>query len=172
MKLKKILAGCLALSMITAGMPMLTVHANYQQSFYYDKDTFTQQYPLYEGPGADAANQPVYLSDATVSNMMQAIQDADKENGDSYWLDRMLGREGAIPDFSTSSDVLYSRGRGLYMRSHNASSLGFVGDMSYGDSLYLTSNKGYAIELEGNSVKEGVAPYEFTMPFNQCVHRQ
>ena len=122
MKLKKILAGCLALSMVTAGMPMLTVNANYQQSFYYDKDTFTQQYPLYEGPGADAADQPVYLSDATVSNVMQAIQDADKENGDSYWLDRMLGREGAIPDFSTSSDVLYSRGRGLYMRSHNASS--------------------------------------------------
>ena len=157
MKLKKILAGCLALSMVTAGMPMLTVNANYQQSFYYDKDTFTQQYPLYECPGADAADQPVYLSDATVSNMMQAIQDADKENGDSYWLDRMLGREGAIPDFSTSSDVLYSRGRGLYMRSHNASSLGFVGDMSYGDSLYLTSNKGYAIELEGNSVREDVA---------------
>lgn len=158
MKLKKVLAGCLAVTVVTASLPAMSVSANYQQQFYYDKDTFTQKYPQYTGPSAADANQPVDYSNVTVSNMMQAIQDADKANGgNSYWLDRMLGRQGSIPDFSSSSDVLYSRGRALYMRSHSASSLGFVGDMSYGDSMYLTSNKGYAIELSGNSVRETVS---------------
>jgi len=149
MRLKRFLSVLITAALIFSVIPM-NVSANYEEDFYYDRRTFNQAYPMFTG---EVAKEPVDFSAVTVSEMLQTIQDADKATGENkYWLDKLLVNEGPIPDFSTGEDILFSRGRGLYMRSHTASALGFVGDISYGDSLYV--GEGYRISLEGKRVSE------------------
>ena len=55
-------------------------------------------------------------------NMLQAIYDADvAAGGTSYWFDRILAR----PFLSNSDSALMTRGRALYMYTHNPRVLGF-----------------------------------------------
>ena len=55
-------------------------------------------------------------------NMLQAIYDADvAAGGTSYWFDRILAR----PFLSNSDSALMTRGRALYMYTHNPRTLGF-----------------------------------------------
>jgi hypothetical protein len=56
-------------------------------------------------------------------NMLQAIYDADvAAGGTSYWFDRIMAR----PYLSSSDSALLTRGRALYMYTHNPGVLGFA----------------------------------------------
>ncbi|HKE63555.1 MAG TPA: LamG-like jellyroll fold domain-containing protein [Micromonosporaceae bacterium] len=66
-------------------------------------------------PDEPAANDPSH-------SMLQAIYDADiAAGGTSYWFDRILAR----PFLSNSDSTLMTRGRALYMYTHNPRTLGF-----------------------------------------------
>ncbi len=55
-------------------------------------------------------------------SMLQAIYEADiKAGGTSYWFDRILAR----PFLSNADSTLMTRGRALYMYTHNPTMLGF-----------------------------------------------
>jgi len=55
-------------------------------------------------------------------NMLQAIYDADiAAGGTSFWFDRILAR----PFLSNGDSALMTRGRALYMYTHNARTIGF-----------------------------------------------
>ena len=58
----------------------------------------------------------------------EAIYDADvAAGGASFWFDRVLER----PFLSNQDSYLYTRGRALYMYTHNAAVLGFGGGYAY-----------------------------------------
>ncbi|MEN3304811.1 MAG: hypothetical protein V7603_1013 [Micromonosporaceae bacterium] len=86
-----------------------------------------------EPPGIDPG-EPAFTGSATPipaepagyqprGNMLRAIFDADvAAGGTSYWFDRILAR----PFLSTSDSALMTRGRALYMYTHNPRVLGFA----------------------------------------------
>src|SRR5262249_39288235 len=66
-------------------------------------------------PAVPAANDPS-------RSTLQSIYDADiAAGGTSYWFDRILAR----PFLSNSDSALMTRGRALYMYTHNPRTLGF-----------------------------------------------
>jgi hypothetical protein len=77
-------------------------------------------------PWAGAAN-PIPAEPAAFDpsqNQLQSILDADvAAGGSSYWFDRILAR----PFSSADSNSLMTRGRALYMYTHQPSTLGFAG---------------------------------------------
>jgi hypothetical protein len=79
-------------------------------------------------PFTGAAN-PIPAEPATFDpshSMLQAIFDADvAAGGESYWFDRILARP--FRDTSSGERSLMTRGRALYMYTHNPSVLGFAG---------------------------------------------
>lgn len=78
--------------------------------------------PTYAGTSAPIAAEPVGF-DADRS-MLERIYRADlAAGGESFWFDRMLERQAG----GSGGDSLYTRGRALYMYTHNAAVLGFAG---------------------------------------------
>jgi hypothetical protein len=77
--------------------------------------------PTFTGP-ADPVPAPPAAYDPSRS-MLQSIYNADiAAGGTSYWFDRILAR----PFLSNSDSTLMTRGRALYMYTHNPSVLGFA----------------------------------------------
>src|SRR5690349_1439804 len=81
-------------------------------------------FPTFSGPAIPAA--PVGY---TAGNMMQAIYNAEV-GGTDFWMDRMLARPGNDP----AGTWLMTRGRALYMKTHNPGTLGFSGQSAYWES--------------------------------------
>ena len=78
--------------------------------------------PTYAGTSAPIAQEPVGFDAA--SSMLERIYQADlAAGGESFWFDRMLERLAG----GSGGDSLYTRGRALYMYTHNAGVLGFGG---------------------------------------------
>jgi hypothetical protein len=78
--------------------------------------------PTYSASSAPIAVEPVGFAPA--SSMLERIYQADlAAGGESFWFDRMLER----PAGGAGGDSLYTRGRALYMYTHNAGVLGFAG---------------------------------------------
>jgi hypothetical protein len=80
--------------------------------------------PTFGGDADPIPDVPAAFDPTT--NMMAAIFGADATAGaDSYWFDRILER----PFLNTSSGerTLFTRGRALYMYTHEPAALGFVG---------------------------------------------
>ncbi|HEV2931103.1 MAG TPA: LamG domain-containing protein, partial [Propionibacteriaceae bacterium] len=66
--------------------------------------------------------EPAAFDPAT--NTLEAIFEADEAaGGDSYWIDRILER----PAGGSGGNTLYTKGRALFMYTHNANTLGFAG---------------------------------------------
>ncbi|MEU8236229.1 discoidin domain-containing protein [Actinoplanes sp. NPDC048967] len=82
-------------------------------------------YPGFSGPAIPAP--PVGLS---TGNTMAAIFDAES-GGTDYWMDRLLARPGNDP----AGTWLMSRGRALFMKTHNPGTLGFGGQVAYWESI-------------------------------------
>ena len=78
--------------------------------------------PTYASSSAPIAGVPVGFDPA--SSMLERIYRADLQaGGESFWFDRMLERQAAGSD----DTALFTRGRALYMYTHNPAVLGFAG---------------------------------------------
>jgi hypothetical protein len=78
--------------------------------------------PTYASSSAPIAVEPVGFDPA--SSMLERIYRADLQaGGESFWFDRMLERP-AVP---SDGNALFTRGRALYMYTHNPNVLGFAG---------------------------------------------
>ncbi|MGH3387277.1 MAG: hypothetical protein ACRDOO_00185, partial [Actinomadura sp.] len=80
--------------------------------------------PPFRGLENPVPDEPVAFDPA--KNTLKAIFDADvAAGGTSYWFDRILARP--FLDHDDEEDVLFSRGRALFMYTHDADVLGFAG---------------------------------------------
>jgi len=82
-------------------------------------------FPTFSGPAVP--QPPVGYS---TGNMMQTIYNAES-GGTDFWMDRLLARPGNDP----AGTWLMTRGRGLFMKTHNPGTLGFGGQV---DAFYAT----------------------------------
>jgi hypothetical protein len=79
--------------------------------------------PTYSGSSTPIAAEPVGFDPA--KSMLERIYQADlAAGGESFWFDRMLER---LAGGGAGGDTLFTRGRALYMYTHNAAVLGFAG---------------------------------------------
>ncbi|HZC71512.1 MAG TPA: hypothetical protein VE442_12525, partial [Jatrophihabitans sp.] len=109
-------------------------------------------------PAEPAAFDPTH-------SMLQSIFDADvAAGGTSYWFDRILARP--FRDNSSGERTLLTRGRALYMYTHNPSVLGFAGQGTganggggYAYRQPPTTNvvNLYTIALSGDALTEDTA---------------
>jgi hypothetical protein len=78
--------------------------------------------PTYASGSAPIAAEPVGFDPTT--SMLERIYQADvAAGGESFWFDRMLER----PAGGNGGNTLYTKGRALYMYTHNPAVLGFAG---------------------------------------------
>jgi hypothetical protein len=101
-------------------------------------------YPTFSGPAVPAP--PVGYS---TGSTMQAIYDAES-SGTDFWMDRLLARPGNDP----AGTWLMTRGRGMYMYTHNPSVIGFGGNAAYWDNI--SSQNAYAIAVTPGTFTEQV----------------
>ncbi|MBY8854036.1 hypothetical protein K7G98_39735, partial [Saccharothrix sp. MB29] len=81
---------------------------------------------------------------------MRAIHDAES-GGTDFWVDRLLARPGNDP----AGPWLMTRGRGLFMYTHNPGVVGFGGSVAYWDDI--SSQNAYAITVGSGSLTEQVS---------------
>ena len=97
-------------------------------------------YPVFAG---DADPVPAEGTGYHVRNQLQAIFDADRAAGagrssdHDFWIDRMLARTGDQPGGSNgdANRYLFSRGRAVFMKTHEPGTLGFGGDVAYIETI-------------------------------------
>ncbi|WP_158848790.1 discoidin domain-containing protein [Saccharothrix deserti] len=102
-------------------------------------------YPTFNGPSVPAP--PVGYS---TGSTMKAIYDAES-GGTDFWVDRLLARPGNDP----AGTWLMTRGRGLYMNTHNPGVIGFGGNAAYWDNI--SSQNAYSIAVSPGSFSEQVS---------------
>ncbi|MEN3608601.1 discoidin domain-containing protein [Plantactinospora sp. ZYX-F-223] len=102
-------------------------------------------YPTFSGPAVPAP--PVGYS---TGNTMQAIYDAES-GGTDFWLDRLLARPGNDP----AGTWLMTRGRGMFMYTHNPSVIGFGGNAAYWDNI--SSQAAYTVAVTPGTFTEQVS---------------
>jgi hypothetical protein len=106
--------------------------------------------PTYSSASTPIAVEPVGF-DPTRS-MLERIYQADLDaGGESFWFDRMLERQAG----GSGGDSLFTRGRALYMYTHNPAVLGFAGrgtgaNAGGGGAAYRE-----AIQTGGNNCQAG-----------------
>ncbi|SDT24877.1 Ig-like domain-containing protein [Actinoplanes derwentensis] len=97
-------------------------------------------YPVFKG---DANPVPDDRTGYTPHNQLQAVFDADVAAGagsstdDDFWIDRMLARTGNQPGGSNgdANQYLFSRGKALFMKTHQPGVIGFGGEVAYIESI-------------------------------------
>ncbi len=97
-------------------------------------------YPVFTG-GADPV--PDERTGYHVRNQLQAVFDADlaagagSGTGDDFWFDRMLARTGNQPGGANgdANQYLFSRGRAVFMKTHQPGTVGFGGEVAYGEAI-------------------------------------
>ncbi len=117
---KRVIVECIAMSIVLVANFALTAGAAQARYTPGEPPGIDPGEPVFTGspspiPPEPAANDPS-------RRMLQAIYDADiAAGGTSYWFDRVLAR----PFLSNSDSTLMTRGRALYMYTHNPRTLGF-----------------------------------------------
>ncbi|MEU4407909.1 discoidin domain-containing protein [Streptosporangium sp. NPDC023963] len=102
-------------------------------------------FPTFNGPAIPAP--PVSY---TPGNMMRSIYDAES-SGTDFWMDRLLARTGNDP----AGTWLMSRGRAVFMKTHNPSVLGFGGQVAYWESI--SDNNAYTVAVTPGTFTEQVS---------------
>lgn len=106
--------------------------------------------PTYSGSSTPIAAEPVGFDAA--SSMLERIYRADLDaGGESFWFDRMLERLAG----GAGGDTLYTRGRALYMYTHNARVLGFAGQGTGANAAGGGAAYREAIQSGGNNCQAG-----------------
>ncbi|MEO6088692.1 MAG: hypothetical protein ABIQ18_36840, partial [Umezawaea sp.] len=103
-------------------------------------------YPTFSGPSIPAP--PVGYN---TGSTMKAIYDAESA-GTDFWMDRLLGRPGGG---DPAGALLMTRGRGLYMNTHDPAVIGFGGNAAYWDNI--SSQNAYAVTITPGSFAEQVS---------------
>ena len=99
-------------------------------------------FPTFSGPAVP--QPPVGF---TTGNMMQAIYNAES-GGTDFWMDRLLARPGSDP----AGTWLMTRGRGLFMKTHTPSTIGFGGQVAYFESI--SNQSAYSIAITPGTFTE------------------
>jgi hypothetical protein len=97
-------------------------------------------YPVFTG---NANPVPDERTGYHVRNQLQAVFDADVAAGagsgpdNEFWIDRMLARTGNLPGGSNgdANQYLFSRGRAVFMKTHQPGTLGFGGEVAYIETI-------------------------------------
>ncbi|WP_149202421.1 Ig-like domain-containing protein [Actinotalea subterranea] len=161
-----------ALSLLAAGMVTpLAAHAvpgaEVPQS--------TLGYPEFHGsdtpvPEVAAPYSPASSYLATVFEEDLAAG-AGSAPGQDFWVDRMLARSGPMFD-ATENLVAFTRGRAVFMKTHQPTQLGWAGDVAYWESLggggaftYSVSVDGAPVTLTEQASQRRQTPSYFTSVF-------
>jgi hypothetical protein len=102
-------------------------------------------FPTFTGPAIPAA--PVGY---TPGDMMKSIYDAES-SGTDFWMDRLLARSGNDP----AGPWLMSRGRAVFMKTHDPAVLGFGGHVAYWESI--NDQNAYSVAISPGTFTEQVA---------------
>ncbi len=122
--------------------------ADYEPGMPPDIDPGT---PSYGGSPAPVPPEPGTADPAR--SRLKTIYDADVEAGGSYWFDRVLER----PFLSNQDSYLYTRGRALYMYTHQRSLLGFGGGFAYRERPTTNNQNLFTVAVEGATLDEATA---------------
>jgi hypothetical protein len=124
-------------------------HARYQPGVPPEVDPGV---PVYTG-----SDRPVPAEPATFDpgrSMLGAIYDADMAaGGSSFWFDRLLER----PYLNPADSHLYTRGRALYMYTHNPGPLGFAGGYAYRERPTGANQDLYTVAVSDANLVEDTA---------------
>ncbi|MES4903345.1 MULTISPECIES: discoidin domain-containing protein [unclassified Streptomyces] len=102
-------------------------------------------FPTFSGPAIPAP--PVAY---TPGDMMRSIYDAES-SGTDFWMDRLLARSGNDP----AGSWLMSRGRAVFMKTHDPAVLGFGGHVAYWESI--SDKNAYSIAISPGTFTEQVS---------------
>ena len=108
-------------------------------------------------PVFTGSEQPVPAEPAAFEpgkSRLEAIYQADlAAGGTSFWIDRVLER----PFLSNQDSYLYTRGRALYMYTHNAGVLGFGNGYAYRERPTGANQTLYTVTIPGVTFTETTA---------------
>jgi hypothetical protein len=118
--------------------------------------------PTYTGLADPVPHEPVAFD--PTGSMLEAIYNADQAaGGDSYWIDRILER----PAGGNGGNALYTKGRALYMYTHNPNVLGFAGQgtganqggggFAYREAIASGVTNLYTVSISGATLAEATA---------------
>lgn len=103
--------------------------------------------PEFKGSGNPVPDEPAPY---TEDNMMMQIYNKEKD-GTDFWMDRLLARKGEDP----AGDWLWTRGRALFMKTHDPSVIGFGGHVAYWGSI--NDKDAYSIKVGSGDLDEDVS---------------
>ncbi|MER7786934.1 discoidin domain-containing protein [Streptomyces sp. NPDC097640] len=115
-------------------------------------------FPTFSGPAIPAA--PVAY---TPGDMMRSIYDSES-SGTDFWMDRLLARSGNDP----AGPWLMSRGRAVFMKTHDPAVLGFGGHVAYWESI--SDKNAYSVAISPGTFTEQVAQRRQTPSNWKSVH--
>jgi hypothetical protein len=106
--------------------------------------------PTYASSSTPIAGEPVGFDPAR--SMLERIYQADLEaGGESFWFDRLLER----PAGGSGGNTLYTKGRALFMYTHNPNVLGFAGQGTGANAGGGGAAYREAIQNGGNNCQAG-----------------
>jgi len=115
-------------------------------------------FPTFKG---DPNPVPAVPSAFTPANQLRTIFDTDvahgagTDTGHDFWIDKMLTRTGTAgdsdPGNSDNNEYLFSRGRAVFMKTHDPSVLGFGGQVAYWEAI--DGREAYHIDLKADGAK-------------------
>jgi len=131
--------------------------------------------PTYVGLDDPVPDTPVAFDPRI--NMLEAIYDADAAaGGGSFWLDRVLER----PAGGNGGNALYTKGRALYMYTHNPNTLGFAGQgtganqggggFAYREAIATGNTPLYTVTISGGALTEQTAERRQSPSYWSSVH--
>jgi hypothetical protein len=105
--------------------------------------------PVFSGADSPVPTEPAAFDPGR--SRLQAMYDADlAAGGTSFWFDRMLER----PFLSNQDSYLYTRGRALYMYTHDPGRLGFAGGYAYRERPTGANQNLYTITISDATLDE------------------
>src|SRR5262245_57543205 len=121
--------------------------------------------PTFAGQASPVPAEP--SSPVPDHTTLQRIFDADvAAGGTSYWFDRVLER----PFLSNNDTYLYTRGRALYMQSHQPNTLGFASGWAYRERPTGGNVAMYTITIGGATLTEQTAERRQYPSYWSSVH--
>ncbi|MEU9831893.1 hypothetical protein AB0D67_10185 [Streptosporangium sp. NPDC048047] len=115
-------------------------------------------FPVFAGPAI-----PAPPAAYTPGDTMRAIYDAES-SGTDFWMDRLLARSGDDP----AGPWLMSRGRALFMKTHDPAVLGFGGHVAYWESI--SDRNAYSVAITPGAFTERVSSRRQTPSHWRSVH--
>lgn len=132
-------------------------------------------YPVFRGSPEPVPDPGVPY---TTGSMMQAVFDRDVAAGagtdtdHDFWMDRMLVRTGTAGTFGDENQWLFTRGRAVFMKTHEPATLGFGGEVAYWESMGNLPAYTVTVHADGEAVtlREDTAARKQTPSYWRSEH--